>query len=168
MRSGVLASDLASGPAPPDLWPDWYDDGSYEGFHNYRSPFDTEAPMSRSLGYVKHHNWLIHRGLYEASGSQERLDQMLEQVTLDNPPLAFDPFKSDPYTVVTYTEDTMTIEHREPDTGLRQWTESDIIMAVTAVLAAIVVAGVFGGFKAAAGVLVVLFVIFAISWIMGD
>ena len=110
-----------------------------------------------------HYMWADAVESYTKDGKEFWLNQALSVVTPDNPPRAGAPIH-----VVTYTDGTMTIEHREPDTGLRQWTESDIIMAVTAVLAAIVVAGVFGGFKAAAGVLVVLFVIFAISWIMGD
>jgi hypothetical protein len=142
-----------------EAWQAWYDEHEFDGFHNYRSPFDTEEPMARSLDYGAHQSWLIHRGLYEASGSQERLDQMLSHVTLTNPPLLSWP---------EYHADSELATNDDDGLQFRKWTPQDIAASSLAIIGAITCAGLFGGFKAAASVLVVLFVIFAISWIVSD
>lgn len=167
-RYGARASVSTAVSTDPYLesaeaWESWRDAHWLDGFHDYRSPFgDDEAlPSVRSLDYGAHQSWLIHRGLYESGGSQERLDQMLSHVTLTNPPLISWPNQWPP----EYDPDPELIND---GSGLRRWTPQDIAATALAILGAITAAGVFGGFKAAASVLVVLFVIFAISWIVHD
>jgi len=188
MRSGVPASEIASVPVSPadmrydpgahqlasEAWQAWYDEHEFDGFRHYRSPFADahEGPPSMSSA---HYMWADAVESYTKDGKEFWLNQALSVVTPDNPPRAGAPIH-----VVTYTDGTMTIEHREPpkynpDPDLigylnepRRWTGRDIALVSSILFVALTVAGVFGGFKAFAAVSVILFLIFAISWIVHD
>jgi len=131
-----------------------------EGFRYYRSPFaewnledqdyaQLELPAAtyqQVMAADDHYRWDRARGKFADTGDPSELQRMLEHVTADNPPL-------NPY---LYEEPEVT----------RHWSGQEIAGVCFAVLCALTVAGVVGGFKAFAGVFVVLFVIYAIGWIV--
>lgn len=131
---------------PEPAWHGIAEDGEYEGFRNYRSPF----PRLRKSGNVYFtYAWAEHRENYEKNGTRSDLESMLKCVTLDNPPNSSD--------IWMKTEKTGIYNTSQVWLGL--------LPIAIVIVTALVFAGILGGMASVVSVSVVLFLIVAIAWV---